>query len=198
MKSSAEPTVGGIPGHDDGLPPRRPSDRALPEIVLPRPDVTEPLLVVPELTKDTGREDHPQTRLAEINISRRVPTKMLVHHLLQLRDLFVQRGDDADLPKHDGSVGCLGDRRLLQPRRPQHRQQCIRLGLDVVPSGSAQRGHHLAAGQRPDPRRDGARASSSNESFADRSSKASTAAGKYSSSVDLIRSTCRVRSQIAV
>ena len=45
---------------------------------------------------------------------------------------------------------------------------------------------------------DGARASSSSVSFAAKSSKASNAAGKYSRSVDLSRSTWRVRSQIAV
>jgi hypothetical protein len=47
---------------------------------------------------------------------------MLGHHLLQLRDLLVQRRDDADLPGNDGRVGGLGGRRLPQPGRPQHRQ----------------------------------------------------------------------------
>src|SRR6476661_2273122 len=101
MKRIAEPTVGGVPGHDDGFLPRRPGDWALPGVVLPRPDVVEPFRVVTEFTKDAGREDHPETRLAEINISRRVPTKMLLHHLLQLRDLLVQRGDDANLTDND-------------------------------------------------------------------------------------------------
>src|SRR5664279_2815893 len=107
MERGAESTVGGVSGHDDGLLAGGSGDRALPGVVLPRPDVVEPFLVVTELTKDAGREDHPQTRLAEIDISRRVPTKMLLHHLFQLRDLHVQRGDDADLPGNDGRVSGL-------------------------------------------------------------------------------------------
>ena len=78
---------------------------------------------------------------------------MLGHHLLQLRDLLVQGGDDADLPRHDGGVGGVGGRRLPQRRGPQHRQQGICLGLDVMPARGPQRRHHLAAGQPRRPRR---------------------------------------------
>ena len=80
----------------------------------------EPFLVVPELSQDTGREDHPETRLAEINISRRVPTKMLFHHFVQLRDLRVQRSDEPDLPDNNGRVGGLSGRGLTQARCSKH------------------------------------------------------------------------------
>ena len=123
MQRVAEATVGGVPGHDDGFLARGSGDRALPGVVLPRPGVVEPFLVVTELAEHAGGEDHPEARLAEINVSGRVPTKMLGHHLLQLRDLLVQRGDHADLPDDDGRVGGLGGRGLTQTRRPQHRQQ---------------------------------------------------------------------------
>ena len=95
----------------------------------------------------------PEARLAEIDISRRVSTKMLGHHLLQLSDLLVQRGDDADLPDNNGRVGGLRGRGLPQAGWPQHRQQRIGLGLDVMPAGRPQRGHHLTAGQPSNPSR---------------------------------------------
>ncbi len=65
MQRVAEPTVGGVPGQDDGLLARGPGDRALPGIVLPCSGVVEPFLVVAELTKRAGREDLPEPRLAE-------------------------------------------------------------------------------------------------------------------------------------
>jgi len=40
----------------------------------------EPFLVVAELAERAGGEDHPEARPAEMDISGRVPTKMLGHH----------------------------------------------------------------------------------------------------------------------
>ena len=106
----------------------------------------EPLRVVAELAEHTGGENHPKARLAGIDLSRRVPPKMLGHHLLELRDLLVQRGDQTDLADDDGRVGSLDRRRLTQPRRPQHRLHPVGLGLGVAP-GRPQRCQDLAAGQ---------------------------------------------------
>src|SRR5664279_5133444 len=46
---------------------------------LPGTGAGEPLLVVAELTERAGRQDHTEARLAEIDISVRVPAKMLGH-----------------------------------------------------------------------------------------------------------------------
>ena len=91
---------------------RGPGDRALPGIVLSCFGIVEPFLVVPELTKRAGREDLPEPQLAEIDIGGRVPTKVFGHHHLQLRDLLVERSDDADLPDNNGRVGALRGRGL--------------------------------------------------------------------------------------
>ena len=79
----------------------------------------EPVLVVAELAQRAGGEDDAEARLAQVDVSGRVAPKMLVHHLPQLRDLCVERGDDADLPGHDGRVGALQRRRLTQCRPTQ-------------------------------------------------------------------------------
>src|SRR6478609_8084102 len=102
MESVAEASVGGIPGQHDGLLARRSGDRALPRVVLPRPRVGESFLVVTELAEGAAAQDLSEARLAEIDVSGRVPTKMFRHHLLQLCDLLVQRGDDDDLGRDDG------------------------------------------------------------------------------------------------
>jgi len=93
----------------------------LTEVVLPSPGVDESFLVIAELTQRPGRADDSKARLAEIYISSRVSTKMLGHHLMQLRDLRIQSRDDADLSDHDCRIGSLGGARLTQTRGPQHR-----------------------------------------------------------------------------
>ena len=58
----------------------------------------------PNSPRTRAREDLPETRLAEVDLSGRVPAKVLGHHLLQLRELLVQRGDEPDLADDDGRV----------------------------------------------------------------------------------------------
>ena len=60
VKRVAEPTVGGVPGQHDGLLPRRPSDRALPGVVLPGPGVDESFLVIAELTQRPAARTTPR------------------------------------------------------------------------------------------------------------------------------------------
>jgi len=72
---------------------------------------------------------------------------MLGHHLVQSRDLLVERGDDADLSEDDSRVGLLKGRWLTQRRGSQHRQQGLGLGLDVVAASSPQCGNQLPASQ---------------------------------------------------
>src|SRR4051812_34128853 len=99
--------ISGVSGHDEGFLARSTGDRALPGVILPSPGVVESFGVVPELTQDAGGQRFSKTRLAEVNVSCRVPPKMFGYHHLQLGDLFVQRGEHADLADDDRRVGAL-------------------------------------------------------------------------------------------
>ena len=71
MQRGTEAPVGGVPGQHDGLLAGGPGDRALPGVVLAAPGVGEPMRVVAELAQGAGRQDYPETRLAEVDISGR-------------------------------------------------------------------------------------------------------------------------------
>jgi len=112
---------------------------------------------------------------------------MLCHHLLQLGDLLVQCGDDADLPGHDGRVGSLQGRLLAQRWCSQHHEQHISFGLDMVTASGPQQDHQeLTPRQLRRPPRIWCPLFKA--SWAARSSKASIAAGKYSRNVERSRS----------
>jgi hypothetical protein len=78
VQRGTKAAVGGPAGQDHGFLAGRPGDRALPGVVLAAPGVSEPAGVVAELAENAGGQDDPETRLAEIDISGRVPAKMPV------------------------------------------------------------------------------------------------------------------------
>lgn len=170
--------------------PGGPGDRGSARSSSSGPGVGESFLVVTELTQGAGREDLPEPRLAEIDVGGRVPTKMLGHHHFELRDLLVQRGDDADLADDNGprrwppwSRDAADPARAARPTA--HRPWS---GRDAggPPAMQTPPGLRVGLAARVG---DGARPNKIKASVADRSSKASTAAGKYSRSVDLSRRT---------
>ena len=108
--------------------------------------------VVAELAEDAGRQDHAEARLAEVDLSGRVTAKMPGYHFLQPGDLLAEGREHADLPRDNGRVRALGDRRLAQAGSSQDRQQGAGPVIGVVAPRSAQRGSDLGAGQ---PRRPG-------------------------------------------
>jgi hypothetical protein len=104
--------VRGVAGRHDGLAARGPGDGALPGVVLARAAVGEAGRVVAELAHHAGAEHDAEARLAEVDLSLRVATKMLAHHLAQACDLGVQRGDDPYPAADDRGVCAVQDRRL--------------------------------------------------------------------------------------
>jgi hypothetical protein len=147
VQRGAKAAVAGVAGQHDGFPSGGPGDRALPGVVLAAPGVSEALGVVAELAEGAGRQDCPQTRLAEIDVSGRVPPKMPGHHFLQPGDLLVQGREHADLPGDHGRVRALGERRLAQPGSSQDPQQGAGPVIGVVAPRSAQHGRDLGPGQ---------------------------------------------------
>jgi len=132
---------------DHGLLPRRSGDRALPRVVLPGLGIGEPGAVVSELAEGAGSQDYSEARLAEVGVSGRVTAKMLCHHLLQLGDLLVQCGDDADLPGRGGRVGSFEGRLLTQGWCSEHHEQHISFGLDMVTASGPQQDQELTPRQ---------------------------------------------------
>ena len=84
----------------------------MPGVVLAGPGVDEPSCVVAELAEGARGQDHSETRLAEVDLSGRVTTKMFGHRRLQCCDLLVEGGDEGNLGADDGGVGALGRREL--------------------------------------------------------------------------------------
>ena len=66
--------------------------------------------VVAELAEDPGAQDHAEAGLAGVDLSVRVPAKMVGHHRTQLVDLGVQRLQERNLTGHYRGVGGLHDR----------------------------------------------------------------------------------------
>src|ERR1019366_3277242 len=128
VQRGTEAAVGGVAGQHDGFLAGGTGDRALPGIVLAGPGVAEALVVVTELAEGAGRQDHAETRLAEVDVSGRVTAKMPGHPLLQPCDLLVESRDDADLPGDNGRIRALGDRRLTEAGGSPKRQHGIRPG----------------------------------------------------------------------
>src|SRR6185369_3706566 len=91
-KGVDEPVVADEPGGDDLLLARRAGDRAGAAVVLAglRADVAA--RVVAELAEHPGAEDRADAGLRLVDLSVRVPAKMLLHLLFQEPGLLIQGG----------------------------------------------------------------------------------------------------------
>ena len=94
MQRVEEPIVVHEPGRHDPHLPGLAGDRAGPCVVLPGFRAGVAAGRVAELGEHPGAEDLPDARLAEDDLSVRVPTKMGLYLLLEEADLCVQGGQD--------------------------------------------------------------------------------------------------------
>jgi hypothetical protein len=87
--------------------PRRFGDRRGAGVVLPCLGVGVAVGVVTELTEDPGAQDDAKPGSAGVDLSVRVPAKMVGHRRPELGDLGVEGLQDRDLSGHDRRVGRL-------------------------------------------------------------------------------------------
>ena len=72
--------------------------------------------------------------MAGVDLSVRVPAKMVAHHRPEPVDLGVERLHDRDLAGHDRRVGGLHAGRLAQLLGVQDLLDAVGLGFDVAPA----------------------------------------------------------------
>ena len=153
---------------------------------------------VTEFGEHPGAKDRSHAGLGQDDLSVRVPAKMLLHLPLQGRDLFVEGAQYRHDRASGGRVRAGDDRVAAELLAAQRGLDAGGLGVDVAAAGMFERGPDLAAVQLRRRGRVRRLAQQLSASGASRSSKASSAAGKYSRSPCRSRSSWRVRSQISV
>src|SRR6185312_13215657 len=142
-----EPVVADEPGSDDLLLARGAGDGAGTRVVLAGLGGFVAVRVVAELCEHPGAEDGCHAGLGLVDLSVRVPAKMLLHLRFEESDLLVESDQDGDQGPYGRGVG-RGQRgglaEVLAAQRGQDRAGPV---LDVMAAGALERGGHLGAGQ---------------------------------------------------
>src|SRR5665811_1825396 len=136
-----------VPGQDDFLLPGGPGDGAGAGVVLTGTGAVVAGGVVAELCEHPGAQDGPQSGLAEVDLSVRVPAKTGLDRPFQSRDLLVGGRDQGGQGADRRTVGGGDKRRLGEVLGTQRGHDRCGFGLPVAPMGPLQCGGDLRPSQ---------------------------------------------------